>query len=39
MYRMADVMGGVGGGAPEAVAGGSKDVTMNVSITYKVVSR
>ncbi len=31
--------GGMGGGgpAPEAISGGSKDVVLNVSITYKVV--
>ncbi len=27
---------GMGGGAPEAVAGGSKDVNMNVSVTYEI---
>ena len=30
---------GVGGGAPEAVAGGSKDVTMSVSVTYEIWPR
>ncbi|MDD2758402.1 MAG: SIMPL domain-containing protein [Patescibacteria group bacterium] len=28
--------GGIGGGAPDVVAGGSKDVVMNVSITYEL---
>ncbi len=28
-----------GGGAPDVVAAGSRDVTMNVNITYKIMSR
>lgn len=31
--------GGMGGGAPEIVASGSKDVSMNVAITYEILSR
>lgn len=30
---------GSGGPAPEAIAGGSKDVVINVSLTYKIVRR
>jgi len=30
-------MGGLGGGGPEAISGGSKDVTMNVNVTYEVL--
>lgn len=36
-YNMAAEGGGIGGGAPEAVAGGSKDVVMNVSVTYELI--
>lgn len=35
MYSKTD--NGMGGGAPEAVAGGSKDVNMNVSVTYEIL--
>jgi uncharacterized protein YggE len=40
MYKdlaMNQAMGMGGGGAPEQVAAGSHDVTMNVSITYKIM--
>ncbi len=37
-YSKADGMGG-GGGGPESVATGSRDVVMNVNITYKIASR
>lgn len=30
-------MGGLGGGGPAAVSGGSKDVIMNVNVTYEVL--
>jgi len=37
VYSSKAVMGmGGGGAAPEVVAGGSKDVTMNVSVTYEI---
>jgi uncharacterized protein len=36
-YSVAAEGGGMGGGAPEAVAGGSKDVVMNVSVTYELI--
>lgn len=35
-YAISAEGGGMGGGAPEAVAGGSKDVVMNVSVTYEL---
>ena len=38
LYSSKAVVGmGVGGTAPEVVAGGSKDVTMNVSVTYEIL--
>ena len=36
VYNMAEGMGG-GGSAPAAVPGGSKDVTMNVSIVFEIL--
>lgn len=31
--------GGMGGGAPEVVASGSRDVSVNVTVTYEILSR
>jgi hypothetical protein len=30
-------LGGIGGGAPETISGGSKDVSMNVNITFEIL--
>lgn len=37
IYSSKSSVMGMGGGAPEAVAGGSKDVNMNVSVTYEIL--
>lgn len=39
MYSQKALDTAVGGSAPEAVAGGSQDVAMNVNVTYKIVSQ
>ena len=36
-YATKDMGGGMGGGGPVAVPGGSKDVTMNVSVVFEIL--
>lgn len=37
-YSRSMAMDGIGGGAPAIIEGGSNDVSMNVSVTYKIYS-
>jgi len=39
IYAVKSMDFGIGGGGPEAVSSGSKDITMNVNVTYEILSQ